>query len=517
MTQRTAREMTPSDLGLGVLSQLVDSAMDGIAVIDRASGRFRYVNPAGCRMLGGALTELVGSPAEMFRPEAGSSTSEAPAPDDRAAMQFGSREFEYMTADVATSGTPLWVVRFRDVTEARRQERRLKAFGQTSAGIAFAARLTTVLDRLAADVRAATGMVACTFLLMDRDGDLRQAGTSGDYPGVDDYAERLKACRALGARLLSTEAFESRRTLVVEGWRQRTLGDPRFAPLHDISRRASWHTIAVVPLVARGQVAGVFNGYYLEGHAPGDSEIAFLTAIADQAAVAVDNARLVRELESKVALEERHRLARDLHDSVRQALFSLSLRTRAVELALDVPDPDIPSALAGLADLRGLARAALAEMRALIFQLRPDALHEEGLVSALRRHAAAVEGREDLRVLVAGPEDDLMLAETTESELFMVAQEALNNVVRHAHAASVFIRVEITGSDLVLEVEDTGCGFDSTADHRGNLGLRSMAERVAGLGGALTVRSSPGTATTVRAVVPIAPRKRDAQDGGGLP
>jgi signal transduction histidine kinase len=500
--------LTPAQLGLATLSQLVDTALDGIAVLGPEGYRYRYVNPAGCRLLGRSLKDLVGQPALLF--------PLAPAtdhpPSGMSTAKYAGREFEYVSAPVEADGTPLHVVRFRDVTDVRNQERRLKAFSRTSASIAFAGPLTTVLDRLAADVQHATGMVACTFLLMDSNGDLRQAGTSGEYPRVDDYAERLKACRALGAPLLALDAFETRTPVVVKGWRETTFADARFAPLHDISRQATWHTIAVVPLVVRDQIAGVFNGFYLKGHEPSEADVVFLTAIADQAAVAVDNARMLRELESKAALEERHRLARELHDSVSQALFSMTLQTRAVELSLskDPPDPELVAR--GLAEVRELTQGALAEMRALIFQLRPDALHEEGLVSAIRKHAAAVEAKQALRIQVDASDSELVLAEDVEAQLFRVVQEALNNVVKHADAQSVNVRIGVAGPrgrDLVLEVGDDGCGFDTGAEHPGHLGLRSMAERVAQVGGSFHVDSHPAGSTTVHAVIPDAVGKLD--------
>ncbi len=501
---------TPGQLGLAALSQLVDTAPDGIAVLEPDGSRYRYVNPAGCRLLGHRLEDLVGRPAALF-----------PLLDDHghagmATARLGSREFEYITRAVEGVGAPLHVVRFRDVTDARRQESRLKAFSRTSASISFAASLTDLLDRLAADVQHATGMVACTFLLIDSDGDLRQAGTSGPYPRVTDYAERLKACRALGAPLLAFDAFDSRAPLIVKGWRERTLADSRFAPLHDISRGASWHTIAVVPLVIRDQVTGVFNGFYLKGHEPAEADLAFLTAIADQAAVAVDNSRMLQQMESKAALEERHRLARDLHDSVSQALFSLTLQTSALELLLRKDPPETELVASGLAEVRALTQGALAEMRALIFQLRPDALHEEGLVSAIRKHVAALEAKHGLRVKVEAPAGELQLSEDAEAQLFRVVQEALNNIVKHAGARAVEIQLEVVGPgnrDLRIEISDDGRGFDTGARHPGHLGLVSMSERVAALGGSLRVESQPGVRTTVRASVPGVTATTDAQPG----
>lgn len=488
--------VTTAQLGLVTLSRLVDTAPDGIAVVDGA--RYRYVNPAGCRMLGGTLDQLVDSAAGHFF-----GTTLGGPRSDPAVVVCAGRELEFTVTPVPEDDV-LRIVRFRDVTDARRQELRLKAFSRTSASIAFAGPLTSVLDLLAAEVRQATGVLACTFLLMDEYGDLRQSGTSGSYPNVDDYAERLKECRDLGAPLLAVEAFETRKPVVAEGWRELTMNDARFAPLHELSARADWHTIAVVPLIVRDRVTGVFNVFYLEGHGPAEADLGFLTAIADQAAVAVDNARLLREVESKAALEERHRLARDLHDSVSQALFSMTLQTRAAELSLRQDPPDQQLVARSLAEVHELTRGALAEMRALIFQLRPDALHEEGLVSAVRKHAAAVEAKTALRIVVDGTDEELALPEDVEAHLFRVVQEALHNVVKHAGARQAVVRIAVDGPgrrNLLVEVTDDGCGFDTDADHPGHLGLRSMSERVGGLGGTRVVTSRPAGPTTVRAVV----------------
>lgn len=492
--------LTPAQLGLTTLSRLVETAQDGIAVLEPDGPRYRYVNPAGCRILDRSLDELAGRSAAVFAGAGGTGT----AAGETSTVGYGGRELEFVVTPVLQD-TALHVVRFRDVTDLRRQERRLTAFSRTSASIAFAGPLTAVLDRLAAEVRHATGVLACTFLLMDATGDLRQSGTSGSsYPNVDDYAERLNQCRQLGAPLLAVEAFETRRPVVAPGWRERTLRDARFAPLHEFSAQADWHTIAVVPLIVRDQVAGVFNVYYPEGHGPAEADLAFLTTIADLAAVAVDNARMLAELESKAALEERHRLARDLHDSVSQALFSVTLQTRAAELSLrqDPLDPELVAR--NLTEVGELTRGALAEMRALIFQLRPDALHEEGLVSAVRKHAAAVEAKSALQVTVDGTEADLALPENVEAQLFRVVQEALHNVVKHAGARHAVVRIAVAGPehrDLVVEITDDGCGFDTAGEYRGHLGLRSMAERVAGLGGTFGVTSRPAGPTTVRAVL----------------
>jgi len=355
-----------------------------------------------------------------------------------------------------------------------------------------------VLDRLADDVRAATGLYSCTFLLMTDEGELKQAGISGPYPRVADYARRLKQSRDLGAPLVANEAFRLRRPVVVRGWREKTLADPRFAPIHEFSEGAEWQSIAVVPLIVRDRILGVLNTFYLAGTEPQEADLEFLSAIADQAAIAVENARLVRELESKAALEERHRLARELHDSVSQALFSLTLQTRALEMGVAAEPVDLDGLRDGLAEVRNLTQGALAEMRALIFQLRPAALREEGLGSAICKYAAAVSAKGSIAVRVDSPDISIPLPENVEEQLFRVVQEALHNVVKHAGASTASVRIS-PGAELTIEISDDGEGFDTAQGHPGHLGLVSMSERIASIGGSFAVESGPmGTRVLVR-------------------
>lgn len=490
-----------AELDAEALRKVVEHSPQGIAVVDSVRERCVYMNPAGRAALGRSWRGVLGSaPAFLLAPYA----------DAQASSPFtavlGTRLIEYSATGVRVSDRELRVVHFRDVTRSRQRERHLAAFNRTSASIAFAGPLSTVLDRLADEVRLATGMSSCTFLLMDDDGNLRQAGMGGHgYPGVPDYAERLEACRDLGAPLLSLSAFTDRRAVVAPGWRQTTLSDPRFAPLHDITTTASWNTLATVPVISRGNVIGVLNGFYDDVTERDEEDRSFLTAIADQAAVAVENARLVGAMESKAALDERHLLARDLHDSVNQALFSMTLQARALEVGVAGGLLTDDSVGRRLAEVRELTEGALAEMRALIFQLRPSALREEGLVSAVRKHAAAVAAREGLKVRIEAQCDAVLMDSAIEEQVFRVVQEALHNIVKHAGAAHVRIAfAEDPHHAAMLEVviDDDGKGFDVAADYPGHLGLQSMAERIAQISGTFNVSSRTG-ATRIRARVPL--------------
>jgi len=149
-----------------------------------------------------------------------------------------------------------------------------------------------------------------------------------------------------------------------------------------------------------------------------------------------------------------------------------------------------------------LTRGALAEMRALIFELRPGALAEEGLVAAFTKQALALSAREGLGIEVDGPGERLPLGPQVEEQLYRLGQEALANVVKHARASSVTVRIATKDDTVLMEVSDDGCGFDPAAVGREHFGLRSMRGRVADLGGRLEVTSSLGHGTVLRVEVP---------------
>ena len=210
-----------------------------------------------------------------------------------------------------------------------------------------------------------------------------------------------------------------------------------------------------------------------------------------------DQVRLENELRRQAgelaAGEERAHLARELHDSVTQALFSMTLVSRSIEMLLD---RDSDAAREQLGQLRELQREALAEMRALIFELRPGNLEQEGLVRALKTHASALQGRLGLPIVV---ESDLpaRLPLPAEEVLYRIAQEALHNVVKHASAQQVRVEVHRDAGGVRLRVEDDGKGFDPAAVPDGHLGLAGMRARAERIAGAFACTSRIGEGTTV--------------------
>jgi PAS domain S-box-containing protein len=253
-----------------------------------------------------------------------------------------------------------------------------------------------------------------------------------------------------------------------------------------------------IPLMLKKQVIGMLSLAHSQPnyYTPRYAELAL--AFANQAAIAIENAQLYEQAQALAALEERRHLARELHDSISQALYGISLGVHTVRMQLDRDPKDLAESLDYVLEL---SEAALIEMRALIFELRPESLETEGLVTALTKQAAALQARQNIVVntdLCGEPE----IALKVKQDLYRIAQEALHNTVKHAHASKIVLRLHQTREVVTLEVCDNGRGFDATASFPGHLGLHSMQERVTGVGGELQIESTPGQGTCIRVQVP---------------
>ena len=308
-------------------------------------------------------------------------------------------------------------------------------------------------------------------------------------------------------------AVRARETMLVND----VLSDPRF--LQTPGAPDVYAEIAV-PILLGDSVLGVLN---VETDEPlGESDAELLRLVADQMGVAIANARLHAVTRDRAASEERIRLARELHDSVTQLLFSVTLIAQSLGAAWR-RDPEEGERRVGR--LLELSQTALAEMRVLLSELRPasdsdsdsetapvaraaDAIRRYGLVGALRRHIRGLSA-DGLRVVISAW-GYVPCTREQEYELFRIAQEALHNVAKHAAAKTIELSLTTGSQGTVLRVRDDGTGFDGSAAvaHSGRawpgLGLRSMRERAESLGAQFTVRSSPGDGTVVEVSVPPA-------------
>jgi signal transduction histidine kinase len=251
---------------------------------------------------------------------------------------------------------------------------------------------------------------------------------------------------------------------------------------------------------------------------PSRRELEFWGAISNQAAVALEVSQLLRAARlqgsEQGAVQERARLARELHDSVAQALYGIALGTRAARAQLERN----PSGAGENLDYAvQLADGATAEMRALLFALRPDALEEGGLVAALSRLTEMLTARYKIRShLDTADEPDLSTAQ--KGALYRIAQEAAHNAVKHAQAGRIDLTLRREAGDWLLQVHDDGSGFDPALIQGGTLGLKSMRERADEMGASFDLHSSPGpqgaqgTGTTIRVRLPLSP-----SDGAAAP
>jgi PAS domain S-box-containing protein len=258
-----------------------------------------------------------------------------------------------------------------------------------------------------------------------------------------------------------------------------------------------------IPLIYRRKLIGLLSLDHEDPNRFNEHDARLVLAFADQAALAIENARLYQRAQDLAALEERQRLARELHDSVSQAIYGIALGAQTARALLE-RDPS--KAAEPLDYILSLAEAGLAEMRALIFELRPESLEVEGLTAALTKQAAAVQARHAIQVETQLCDEPQAPVEMKES-LYRVAQEALQNVVKHAHASRIDLRLSQESETLTLEVRDNGEGFDTGASYPGHLGLNSMRERISQVGGEMVIESAPGHGSYICARIPIPAHK----------
>ncbi len=262
--------------------------------------------------------------------------------------------------------------------------------------------------------------------------------------------------------------------------------------------------LLAIPIVLQNEVYGGMLLYYAEPRSFSGDELELAAVFGDQVALAIENARLREQVRQTAAMAERSRLARDLHDSVTQALFSASL---VAEVLPQVWQRDPEEAQQGLEELRHLTRGALAEMRTLLLELRPTALLETKLDDLLRQLTAAITSQAQISARLH-IEPSPLLPPDVHVTFYRVTQEALHNTVKHAGADRVTVSLQASPppashrdaswqGQIELRVTDDGQGFDPGQGDPNRLGLRIMHERAASVGARLTIESQPGQGTQV--------------------
>jgi len=263
--------------------------------------------------------------------------------------------------------------------------------------------------------------------------------------------------------------------------------------LRDRLSQFDFQLLVYIPLSTKGRKLGFF---ILGKHELGQlfpEELSLLSSIGKQVAVAMENARLYEQAELVAITAERNRLARELHDAVTQTLFSASLIADVIP-RIWRRDPE--EGLQNLEELRQLTRGALAEMRTLLLEMRPEALERSDIKSLLTQLADAFIGRVRVPVSLV-IQGDCELTHEVKSVFYRVAQEALNNVAKHSGARQVELRLECQPGQMNLTIQDDGLGFEPDSLPPGHMGIAIMRERASSIGASLMIESQVGRGTTV--------------------
>lgn len=361
--------------------------------------------------------------------------------------------------------------------ESQKQLLESEALQRTMTALIQGLALDEVLDIVCFEARKLTGAAGSAILLLEDEGWLEVTISTGDpLPAI----KRIPVQDSLAGK-----AVREGSSLLINEPRNQFQAYQRNPDLEDL---------IVAPLLVDGRSIGVID---VVNKSKGfvDEDLRIMSLFADQAAIAIENARLRQQAEKLVVIEERQRLARELHDSVTQSLYSVTLYADATRLAL-LSDNEA-EAIENLNELRNMAREAMLDMRLLIFELHPPILEKEGLVAAIKTRLESVEARSGIETefIVEG---DRRLPLSIESELYRISQEALNNVVRHAKAQYIKINLLIKKRRFRMEIFDDGKGFDPIlAKQSSGMGLRGINERVQKIHGVLSIDSSPSNGTTI--------------------
>jgi PAS domain S-box-containing protein len=388
----------------------------------------------------------------------------------------------------------------QDITERKRATADLEALLAVSASLTSTLELPALLTALVEQLRTVVEYDGMAIYLLEGN-DLTVTEYVGPLPRHEALAIRLPLSETAGCREVIEQRHPVRfadlradtpeaRSLrsAVSGAQARLIGDCR-----------SW---LGVPLVAKGRPIGMLRLSHAEPDHFTEHQIRVATTVANHAALAIENAQLYERAQRIAALEERQRLARELHDSVSQALYGVGLASHTALRHL-IRRPE--KAETALRHVLTLAQTGLSDMRALILELRPELLAQEGLARAIARQAEALYQRRGVPITVDVCEEPDVPLDVKEA-LYRITQEAMANAAKHSLAKRIEVRIGQDGQRVRLEIADDGIGFDPRANYPGHLGLRSMGERSAQIGAKFSVRSEPGVGSVVRVDVQVRDR-----------
>jgi signal transduction histidine kinase len=508
----------------------VETMLDGFAIFDSVRDeagaivdfRYRYINEVGCRLnqrsrdeqIGRTLLELLPAhrDTELFADYVRLVETGAPVARESLiyADQFGSddrlaRVFDVQAARLGDGFAVIW----RDVTDRRlaheslsranddlvRRVNELRTLNLVAQTLAFTQDLRAGLETVCQAVAERTGAAAALIVGFSRRRS--EADSAAMLPELDQLAGvSMLTPDELG--VLGDALFTQRRPIAL------TRNAPDFllgeVTLRHLQCEHAAHLL-LVPLWAPTGNLGLLvlqRGPDRQPFSANNQSLA--ETVAGQVATAISNARLAEQAQQAARLAERNQVARDLHDSATQSLYSLVLIAGGWAMKAEKGClTDIPARFTQLSEI---AVQVLKELRLLIYQLRHPELAAAGLVKALEERLAAVEQRANITTTFAVEGELPSFTPDEEEQLYAMLQEALNNALRHGRARSVTVAIRAEAGEVVFRVHDDGVGFDPDTP-TGGLGLRSMQERATKIGARLTLTSQPGQGTLVEIRVPL--------------
>lgn len=399
------------------------------------------------------------------------------------------------------------VLTFHDITERKRGDEEIRRRNHeltllNRAGKAFSSTLdlNEVLSAVLEEVRHLLGAVGCSAWLIDPEtNELVCRQVAGPQ------REIVRNWRLEVGQGIAGQVARAGESLIVPD----TRADKRHFKGVDQKTGLAIRSILCVPLHVRRNVIGVIQVVAVQADRFNTGDLRLVEAIASSAASAIENARLYGQNRRQAVEQERHRMARELHDTLMQSLYSIGLAAEASLKLLGRAKLDNKYA-APIEHIQSLSQSTLVEVQEKIHALHPTAVRDRGLIEALAKHCDMLRAQYSLTILImAGPE--LPLSAWRRESLFYIAKEALWNVIKHANATRVDIVLARENDYLALSVADDGTGFDTTVFAlEDTIGLRNMQERAELLGGSFNLQSTPGQGTRVTARIPV----RSSEDDG---
>jgi len=402
------------------------------------------------------------------------------------------RKVQVTHTRVGVRGEPVVALALRDISQISDLQRSASVLAETAASFAVTQPLGETLAAIAGRVIEVTNACACAIFLLEGERSVRLAGSSGLPPGYEAAANQaIKA----GANPPVFEAVRTGLPVFVDDLPQVIRTEDYMAPMRDVVRNVPWRKSIAFPMIHAARPVGGLSVYLRADQQLDEPTMDFLSTIAGLAASAAEISRLVGVAQGRAAANERLHLSRELHDSLSQRLFGIILGARSIEASAVRRPEDLAESVKYVLDL---AEGGLTEMREIVLQLRPETVETDGLIAAVKHHTAAITVRHQLEVIHStSGEPDVPL--DVKVAAYRIAVEALNNVAKHAGAAHAWLRIEMVGECLEVEVRDDGAGFDVAREEPGHFGLRTMRERAR----ELEVRSAPGRGTMVLARLPL--------------